>query len=186
MTSKRWAISRIHSARARSIGATRGTSAAFSSRTCSQSGGSSGRRRMPVDIGPALRTLVPERRRGGVVGPTGPPTEGIRMLLLDLALTDHEHDRRAAFVLRSELPGAPLLTLNEEVVIRDEGGHFFAGSVIDSHDAGHDIGYLVRVGVRMPQAYALLRLGLPDVDADGTVRPVRTVIPAVPRQRNAR
>ena len=107
------------------------------------------------------------------------------MLLLDLALTDHERDNRSAFVLRSELPGTPLLIRNEEVVIRDEDGRFFTGTVIDTHDAGHDIGYLVRVGVRMPQAYALLRLGLPEVTADGTVRPVRTAAPTIPRQRTA-
>jgi hypothetical protein len=106
------------------------------------------------------------------------------MLLLDLALTDHERNRRSAFVLRSELRGAPVLIRNEEVVIRDEEGRFFTGSVIDTHDAGQDVGYLVRVGVRMPQAYALLRLGLPEVAADGTVRPINTE-PLIPRQRTA-
>src|SRR3954454_15652083 len=105
------------------------------------------------------------------------------MLLLDLPLTAHERDRCSAIVLSSELPGAPLLTANEEVVIRDDRGHFFAGSVIDCHGAGHAIGYLVRVGVQMPQAYALLRLGLPEVASDGTVRPVSTVVPKIPRQR---
>lgn len=106
------------------------------------------------------------------------------MVLLELALTDHERKRRSAFVMRSELPGTPLLTANQEVVIRDNRGDFFSGSVIDSHDAGHDIGYLVRVGVRMPQSFALLRLGLPEVADDGTVRPVRTE-PLIPRQRTA-
>jgi|SRR3954447_4266656 hypothetical protein len=105
------------------------------------------------------------------------------MLLLDLTLTDHERDRRSAFVLRSELPGAPLLIPHEEVVIRDKDGRFFTGSVLDTHDSGQDVGYLLRVGVPMPQAYALLRLGLPEVASDGTVRPVSTVVPKIPRQR---
>ena len=56
------------------------------------------------------------------------------MLLLDLALTDHERNRRSAFVLRSELRGAPDLIRNEEVVIRDEEGRFFTGSVIDTRE----------------------------------------------------
>jgi hypothetical protein len=108
------------------------------------------------------------------------------MVLLELALTDRERDCRSAFVLRSELPGTPLLTANQEVVIRDERGDFFSGSVLDTHDAGRDIGYLVRVGVRMPQTYALLRLGLPEIASDGTVRPVSTVAPTIPRQRTGR
>jgi hypothetical protein len=47
----------------------------------------------------------------------------------------------------------------QRVVLRDEEGEFFAGSVVDYDERDGDARYLVHVGVRLPEEYAMLRLG---------------------------
>lgn len=81
---------------------------------------------------------------------------GTAMELLDVRLTGIQRRNRAAFVSRSELPGAPVLSPGQRVVLRDEGGEFFAGTVVDVTDEER---CLVHLGVRLPAEYALLRLG---------------------------
>jgi hypothetical protein len=76
------------------------------------------------------------------------------MELLDVTLTDLQRRNRAAFVAASDLPGRPLEP-GEKVVLRDQEGEFFAGSVVDLLGGR----YLVHVGVRLPEEYAWLRLG---------------------------
>lgn len=81
---------------------------------------------------------------------------GISMKLLDVRLTGIQRRNRAAFVRRSELPGSPQLTAGEKVVLRDENGDFFAGTVVDAEDQER---CLVHLGVRLPEDLALMRLG---------------------------
>jgi hypothetical protein len=78
------------------------------------------------------------------------------MQLLDVQLTGIQRRNRAAFVRRSELPGSVELTARQQVVLRDEHGEFFAGTVVDAVDEDR---YLVHLGVRLPEEYAMLRLG---------------------------
>jgi hypothetical protein len=80
------------------------------------------------------------------------------MELLDVTLTGIQRRNRAAFVRRSELPGHPELTPGQRVVLRDEQGEYFAGTVVDLIDEAEER-YLVHLGVRLPEEYALLRLG---------------------------
>lgn len=75
------------------------------------------------------------------------------MQLLDVRLTAIQRRNRAALVRRSHAPGDELST-GQQVVLRDEHGEYFAGTVVDV-DAER---YLVHLGVRLPQEYALLRL----------------------------
>src|SRR6478672_4410227 len=77
------------------------------------------------------------------------------MELLDVTLTSLQRRNRAAFVDRSD-PSTPSLIPGQKVVLRDEVGEYFAGTVVDGQDAAR---YLVHVGVRLPEEYALLRLG---------------------------
>jgi hypothetical protein len=77
------------------------------------------------------------------------------MELLDVTLTSLQRRNRAAFVDRSD-PSTPPLIPGQKVVLRDEVGEYFAGTVVDEQDATR---YLVHVGVRLPEEYALLRLG---------------------------
>ena len=74
------------------------------------------------------------------------------MELLDVTLTPLQRRNRAAFVSRS---GARDVTVGEPVVLRDEDGDYFAGSVVDVDDRR----ILVHLGVRLPEEYAMLRLG---------------------------
>ena len=74
------------------------------------------------------------------------------MELLDVTLTPLQRRNRAAFVPRE---GTREVALGERVVIRDERGDFFAGSVVDVDEQR----YVVHVGVRLPEEYAMLRLG---------------------------
>ncbi len=74
------------------------------------------------------------------------------MELLDVTLTPLQRRNRAAFVARD---GAREVSLGERVVLRDEHGDYFAGSVVDV-DARR---ILVHLGVRLPEEYAMLRLG---------------------------
>jgi hypothetical protein len=80
------------------------------------------------------------------------------MELLDVRLTGIQRRNRAAFVRRSELPGAPELIPGQRVVLRDEQGEFFAGTVVEAVDEA-DERYLVHLGVRLPEEFALMRLG---------------------------
>jgi hypothetical protein len=74
------------------------------------------------------------------------------MELLDVTLTPLQRRNRAAFVARGESRD---VVVGEHVVLRDEHGDFFAGSVVDV-DARR---LLVHLGVRLPEDYAMLRLG---------------------------
>jgi hypothetical protein len=80
------------------------------------------------------------------------------MELLDVTLTTIQRRNRAAFVQRS---GRTPMSPGEKVVLRDEGGEYFAGSVVDWDEAetGDGRRYLVHVGVRLPEDYAMRRLG---------------------------
>jgi hypothetical protein len=80
------------------------------------------------------------------------------MELLDVRLTGIQRRNRAAFVRRSDIPGAPELCLGQKVVLRDEDGELFAGTVVDLHDEVSQ-SYLVHLGVRLPEEFAMLRLG---------------------------
>lgn len=86
------------------------------------------------------------------------------MHLLDVRLTGIQRRNRAAFVRRSDLPGGGELAVRQQVVLRDEHGDFFAGTVIDVDDEGR---YLVHLGVRLPEEYAMLRLGRGRRSSDG-------------------
>ena len=81
---------------------------------------------------------------------------GAPMELLDIRLTGLQRRNRAAFVRRSELPGAAALVPGQQVVLRDEHGEFFAGTVVDTTDPER---CLLHLGVRLPEEYAMLRLG---------------------------
>jgi hypothetical protein len=78
------------------------------------------------------------------------------MELLDVTLTSIQRRNRAAFVTQA---GGPALVPGQKVVLRDEEGEYFAGSVVDRDEQGGDPRYLVHVGVRLPEEYAMLRLG---------------------------
>jgi hypothetical protein len=80
------------------------------------------------------------------------------MELLDVTLTRIQRRNRAAFVRRAELPGSPVLVPGQRVVLRDEEGEYFAGTVVDGHDEA-DESYLVNLGVRLPEEFAMMRLG---------------------------
>jgi hypothetical protein len=74
------------------------------------------------------------------------------MELLDVTLTPLQRRNRAAFVARE---GSREVVIGERVVLRDEHGDYFAGSVVDVDERR----YLVHLGVRLPEEYAMLRLG---------------------------
>ena len=80
------------------------------------------------------------------------------MELLDVTLTALQRRNRAAFVDRSN-PSTPPLIPGQKVVLRDETGDYFAGTVVDEQDDSVGARYLVHVGVRLPEEYALMRLG---------------------------
>jgi len=77
------------------------------------------------------------------------------MELLDIRLTGIQRRNRAAFVRRSDLAGGGELVPGQKVVLRDEQGEFFAGTVVDVDDEER---CLVHLGVRLPEEYAMLRL----------------------------
>ena len=131
--------------------------------------------------------------RGGVAN-AAPGGNGDPMELLDVRLTGIQRRNRAAFVRGSELPGSPALEAGQKVVLRDEDGEFFAGTVVDVDDEQR---CLVHLGVRLPEEYALMRLGrthgrrtredaqLQDVlDLLGDAR--ATLVGTMPGQRAAR
>lgn len=81
------------------------------------------------------------------------------MELLDVTLTRIQRRNRAAFVRRADIPGAPALSPGHKVVLRDESGDYFAGTVVDLQAFQGEERYLVHVGVRLPEEYAMMRLG---------------------------
>jgi len=81
------------------------------------------------------------------------------MHLLDVTLTELQRRNRAAFVRRADIPGAPALSAGDKVVLRDQRGEFFAGSVVDGDSGEGTTRYVLHVGVRLPEEYAMLRLG---------------------------
>ena len=76
------------------------------------------------------------------------------MPLFDVTLTTLQRRNRAAFV-----PAVDDVELwpGEKVVIRDQDGEYFAGTVVGPVEAPERRVH-VHVGVRMPEEYALLRL----------------------------
>jgi hypothetical protein len=80
------------------------------------------------------------------------------MELLDVRLTGIQRRNRAAFVRRADLAGTPALRPGQRVVLRDEQGEYFAGTVVDLVDEAEER-WLVQLGVRLPEEYAHLRLG---------------------------
>lgn len=87
-----------------------------------------------------------------------PDGNGARMELLDVTLTGIQRRNRAVFVRRCEVPGSPVLVPGQRVVLRDEEGEYFAGTVVDVHDEAEE-SYLVNLGVRLPEEFAMMRLG---------------------------
>ena len=104
------------------------------------------------------------------------------MELLDVTLTPLQRRNRAAFVARG---GSRDVVVGERVVLRDEHGDYFAGSVVDV-DARR---YLVHLGVRLPEEYAMLRLGHRRPGASGTphedTNDVQSVLDLIGDARNA-
>lgn len=80
------------------------------------------------------------------------------MELLDVTLTCLQRRNRAAFVRRAELDASVRLIPGQKVVLRDEEGEYFAGTVVDEMGAGEESRFLLNVGVRLPEEYALRRL----------------------------
>ena len=79
------------------------------------------------------------------------------MELLDITLTGLQRRHRVAFVARDAV-GATLLP-GDAVVLRDEEGEHYAGTVLDEAVTGTETRYVVKVGVRLPEEYAMKRLG---------------------------
>lgn len=85
------------------------------------------------------------------------------MELVDVTLTALQRRNRAAFAPKT---AALDLRPGESVVLRDERGCFFAGTVVGLEEAQER--YLIKVGVRLPAEYAMLRLDRDhDRDHDG-------------------
>jgi hypothetical protein len=105
------------------------------------------------------------------------------MELLDVTLTPLQRRNRAAFVARE---GSRDVVVGERVVLRDEHGDYFAGSVVDVDQRR----CLVHLGVRLPEEYAMLRLGHRRPGASGTdASPdddgVQSVLDLIGEARNA-
>ena len=81
------------------------------------------------------------------------------MELLDITLTRLQRRNRVAFVARDAV-GADLLT-GDAVVLRDDDGEYYAGTVLDEAVTGAGDGagvrYVVKIGVRLPEEYAMKR-----------------------------
>jgi hypothetical protein len=113
------------------------------------------------------------------------------MELLDIRLTGLQRRNRAAFVRRSDLPGGPSLAPGQKVVLRDEAGEYFAGTVVDVEDEER---CLVHLGVRLPEEYAMLRLGRRTADDQEPVQDVldllgearSVLLGSLPGQRTSR
>ena len=105
------------------------------------------------------------------------------MELLDVTLTPLQRRNRAAFVARA---ATREVEVGERVVLRDEHGDFFAGSVVDVDERR----YLVHLGVRLPEEFAMLRLGHRRPGASGAdARPedddVQSVLDLIGEARDA-
>jgi hypothetical protein len=104
---------------------------------------------------------------GRALSGTDRGNRGACMELLDVTLTALQRRNRAAFVDRRD-PAAPPLIPGQKVVLRDEDGEYFAGTVVDEQGGSVGARYLVHLGVRLPEEYALMRLGQqrPSPDAE--------------------
>ena len=85
------------------------------------------------------------------------------MQLVDITLTPLQRRSRAVFVTKDQVQD-PEVTAGDSVVLRDERGDYFAGTVVDEISGpgiadGAESRYLVHLGVRLPEEYAMLRLG---------------------------
>ena len=83
------------------------------------------------------------------------------MQLLDITLTPLQRRNRAVFVGKDEVRGRDVAA-GDGVVLRDERGDYFAGTVVEEISGaglGDEPRYLVHLGVRLPEEYAMLRLG---------------------------
>ncbi|HET6560722.1 MAG TPA: hypothetical protein VFG72_02520 [Marmoricola sp.] len=102
------------------------------------------------------------------------------MELLDVTLTPLQRRNRAAFVARQ---GSRDVAVGERVVLRDEHGDYFAGSVVDVDDRR----LLVHLGVRLPEEYAMLRLGRrrPGAEPPGDGDDVQSVLDLIGEAREA-
>lgn len=88
------------------------------------------------------------------------------MKMLDITLTRLQRRNRVAFVARDAVRDGMLP--GDAVVLRDEDGEYYAGTVLDEAVTGAEARYVVKVGVRLPEEYAMRRLGahLPAVRAE--------------------
>ena len=85
------------------------------------------------------------------------------MQLLDITLTPLQRRNRAVFVAKDQVQESDV-AVGDSVVLRDERGDYFAGTLIEEVSGpgigdGSESRYLVHLGVRLPEEYALLRLG---------------------------
>lgn len=85
------------------------------------------------------------------------------MQLVDVTLTPLQRRNRAVFVTRDQVQVSDV-TAGDSVVLRDELGDYFAGTVVDEVSGpgigdGTESRFLVHLGVRLPEEYAMLRLG---------------------------
>ncbi len=76
------------------------------------------------------------------------------MHLFNVTLSPLQRRNRAAFVLAT---GDVALRPGEKVVLRDQDGDYFAGTVVGPVEEP-ELRMHVHVGVRMPEEYALMRL----------------------------
>jgi hypothetical protein len=81
------------------------------------------------------------------------------MELLEVTLTGLQRRNRAAFVPAAAVPSGRTLEPGDRVVLRDDAGDYFAGTVVDRDHHRGAVRYLVHLGVRLPEEYAMLRLG---------------------------
>jgi hypothetical protein len=87
--------------------------------------------------------------------------------LAEVTLTPLQRRNRAAFLKHSDLVrqqtdvGRDVHSLSpgEQVVLHADDGEYFAGRVIETLLAQGEETYLISVGVRLPQEWALLRVG---------------------------
>lgn len=85
------------------------------------------------------------------------------MHLFDITVTPLQRRNRAVFVSKDQLL-EPDVASGDSVVLRDQSGDYFAGTVVEEVSGpgiadGVESRYLVHLGVRLPEEYALLRLG---------------------------
>lgn len=90
------------------------------------------------------------------------------MELVDVVLTPLQRRNRSAFVTFEDLGRQQItderpqraLEIGERVVLHDDEGEYFGGTVVDTVQVTEGVdSYLIRVGVRLPEEWALLRVG---------------------------